>query len=163
MKTYRFWVPCLVLFVVLLSWVCIPSTEAASLWPKTSKVLCWEAKEEGTVVGIMKVGVKLAVGMYYLLNGEIIVDGATHSIIFGTARVGTDKVLITATDSGKSSTSMWTDINHVILDKNTLNGTYDAIGHDYANYDTPFDSGGGIYIDSDTQYSSGVLTYIKCP
>jgi hypothetical protein len=155
-----------VLFIFLLSWVCIPKAEAAStapsLWPKTSGVLCWQLTEGATVVGILKLGVARTVENYYLLNGEIIVNGGTHNIIFGTARVGIDKVLMTVTATGTGET-MATGIGRVILAKDSLNGTIEVIGHDYAVYETPFQSDGGIYIDSDTQYSSDVLTYISCP
>jgi hypothetical protein len=58
---------------------------------------------------------------------------------------------------------MWVGITHAVLDRYTLNGTAEGIGHERRYADSFFEAN-GIYMDADTRYgSSPFMTLTGCP
>ncbi len=123
---------------------------------------CWQSQTEDGIV-IMKVGVSHMGGGHYLLAGKMIKsDGTLHNIVNGNAEIVGNNIYMTLVHSGKGTGAMWTGSVLATLDISTLNGTFEAIGHDRNYSDQPFVSG-GIFIDSDTQHETGSVTFITCP
>ena len=148
MRLFKYLVPCLVI-VLLLSWSGISTTEAAGRWPKKSGWMCWEyTNSEGTQT--LKFRVSNIGGGQYLLSGK---SGSGDSIGHGSAVIKGDSVQMIITYSGKDNESMWIGTGFAVLDKATLNGTWEAI-------DTDRDYSGGKIT---TQYIPGTFISVSCP
>ncbi len=156
MKVYRFLVLYFVLLVFMLSWVVNSNVEAQSLQRPLRGELCWEVKlEPEGAENILKLRF-LPIGIGdYIVSGKVIYtdDGRLKGIIHGNAKTEGNSVLMTLVGSGKDEGGMGTSINHVIIDKTTLNGTVETIDHEYDNI-------GG---DIKTEYGSEFMKFIPCP
>ncbi len=126
------------------------ATEVSAAWPTTTATRCWSIAPESLV---MQARITPTGGGFSTLNILIVKNGSIHNIGSGTAYVRGKSVYMTVDHAGKDSVAMWTGQEYAVLDKKTLIGESESIGHDY-NYD---DS------SLDTQYGSGVfLTPVPC-
>ena len=155
MKAYRFLVLCFVLLVSLLSWTGISDVEAQSLWPRMSRVLCWEITLDGVPIGIAKANVSYIGGGHYLLSGKITAYDGKVYIGHGNAEVEGNSILISVNGSGQSAEDMESGTVHVVLGTATLkgNGIWESMGHD-VNYSDQ---------SIDIEHETGSLTFIPCP
>jgi hypothetical protein len=112
-------------------------------WPKNNGVVCFEVRDAGgNPLGTYKIVVSSKKGKYYQLNFEMAdEDGNLFNLGFGNARVTADKVYMTIINAGKSDTAMYTGTSHIVLDKVTLNGVAESIGHDRNYHDLSLDTG----------------------
>jgi hypothetical protein len=164
MKVYRFLVLSVILLAFLLSWFGISDVEASNLSPRLRGELCWEFTDQQGTQGIAKFRVLPIGGGHHIVSGKTTAYDGELNIVYGNAEIEGNTVLMTLIGSGKEkdSTAMWTWIGHVVLDRSTLNGTYESIGNDRNYSDQPIVIG-DIFIDSDTEYDTGSLTFIPCP
>jgi hypothetical protein len=148
----------------VLIWLGISNVEAASLWPRYGgKSLCWEFIGDEGPLGIMKLRVLYIGGVEYLLSGKNTdYDGGSVKIIHGNAEKTSSNVFMTLNGSKKDETGIETWIANVILDRSTLNGTYDYINHE-RHYDEQPIEFGEIFIDSDTESGHYEMIFIPCP
>lgn len=152
MTLSRVLVSMLVLFVLGFGLFSIPNGEASTPWPKKDGVVCFEVRDAGgTTLGAYKLSVSREKGNYYHVNFEVISeDGNLLNLGFGTARVVDDKVYMTVVNSGKNDVAMYTGTSHMVLDRATLNGVAESIGHDRNYHD----------LSIDTEYEIVYLYYI---
>jgi hypothetical protein len=150
MKILRFLFVLSVIFV-LNSFV-VSDVRAANLWPRGSRTLCW-VMTASDMSGFLKLRITSAGGGNYILSGTVIVDDKLHDIVNGSSVLSGNNVLIAVKGSWNDSESMWTATTNIVLDKTTLNGTYDWLSQDF-NYSD---------LSINTQHKTGSLTHILCP
>lgn len=117
---------------------------AGAAWPTTSATRCWSI-DSGT---FMKARIIPAGGGFYTVHSIIVMNGSIHNVGTGTAYVQGNSVHLVGSDAGKGPDAMWTSQGYTVLNKTTLVGTTEGIGHD-KNY------GDGSL---DTEYSGGAIT-----
>lgn len=152
MKLSRVLVSMAVFFALGFGLLSIPDGKASTPWPKKDGVVCFEVRDAGgTALGTQKLFVSGIKGKYYHVYFEVTSeDGNLINLGFGTARVVNDKVYMTMVNSGKNDVSMYTGTSHIVLDRVTLNGVAESIGHD-RNY---------LDLSIDTEYEISYLYYI---
>jgi hypothetical protein len=146
----------LLLFVLSVTFVInsfiVSDVRAANLWPSKSRTLCWVIAASD-MSGFLKLRVASVGGGNYILNGTVIVDDSIHDIVNGNSVVSGNNVLMALKGSWNDSESMWTTTTNIVLDKTTLNGTFEWISQDF-NYSD---------LSINTQHKTGSLTHILCP
>lgn len=121
------------------------ATEALAGWPTTVATRCWSI---GSGM-YMKWRITPTGGSFYNINGIIVSDGAIQNVMSGTAFVKGNLVYMTVSSSGKDSDAMWTSQDNIVIDKKTLIGQVEGIGHDESYGDGSLD----------TAYSGGPITF----
>lgn len=102
---------------------------------------------------IFRLGTYQKDGGHYALFGKLSAeDGSTFTAVHGNAEASGDSVVMTLTLSGVGSTDKFNDVFNVVLNAQTLNGTFTGVGTHYNN-SGPL----GIH------YSDGTMTKITCP
>ncbi len=121
--------------------------------PRFEGELCWII---GSEPAIMRLEVTHVRNGHYALSGRISYDGAFYSAVHGTAVLDGNNLYVTLIDSGKDGAAMWVGTTHAILDRYSLNGTAEGIGHERRYADASLEIN-GIYADADTRYGSAPL------
>ena len=152
MTLSRVLVSMVVLFVLGFGLLSSPDGKISTPWPERHGVVCFEVRDAGgNPLGTYKIVVSGKKGKYYQLNFEMAYeDGTLFNLGFGNARVTADKVYMTIINAGKSDTAMYTGTSHIVLDKATLNGVAESIGHDRNYHD----------LSLDTEYEIAYLYYL---
>jgi hypothetical protein len=147
---------------------CLKSEQAVALTGTTQPnpapyfegELCWSIASEQAV---MRLTISHTGDGHYSISGRITASAAVYSPVHGAAVLDGNTIYLTLVDSGKDRSAMWVGITHAVLDRYTLNGTAEGIGHERRYADTFFEAN-GIYMDADTRYgSSPFMTLIGCP
>lgn len=130
---------------VLLAWSAVYAD------PLTDAPVCLQVNGDPNVIAKL-VFKKLAENIYSFT--AIISNGSDlHNVMGGSAFIGSNNIFVSSYQSGRDSAAMWTGNPYFVLDKNSLNGSFEGIGHDY-NY---------VDHSTDTEYSTGYLTHVSCP
>ncbi len=114
---------------------------------------CWQVSSNGNAWGTVRLGVTDMGGNQYLTIGRIDHYDGNIQIINGNAEAKGNDIMVTLNHSSKNSSTMMSGIDQVVLDMNTLNGTFDIIMtvYNYSNKSTS------------NSFLTGALTYIPCP
>jgi hypothetical protein len=128
--------------------------------PRFEGMLCWLIASEPA---IMRLDVAHLRDGHYVISGRIAVADTFYSAVHGSAILDGNNLYLTLVDSGKDGTAMWVGTTHAVLDRYSLNGTLEGIGHERRYADAFFEMS-GIYVDADTRYGSGpFMTLTSCP
>jgi hypothetical protein len=131
------------------------ATAAPAPWPTTKATRCWSITDNSSTpeerMFLQARIIPMGSG-FYTMNDVIVANGSIHNIGSGTAYVRGNSVYITTSDAGKDSSAMWAGLTYTVLDRNTLIGKHEGVGHDINYADSTID----------TEYSSGTLTPVSC-
>ena len=145
---------CSFIFVIcLISVSFVASSWASNTWPKKRGKLCWEVNNTQTgLVGTRTLQITNMGNNHYSLHGRLTGKDGKVSPIVGSAEIKDNSILMILTTAGGNGTdTMFTNTLSVTLDKSTLDGTHQLIGHNYSNS-----------LMSQT-YTTGTDTLISCP
>ncbi len=130
--------------LTLLFTLVVLASEARAAWPTGSAIRCWSY---GTGAYI-KAKITSQGSGFFSVSSILIEDGKLNNVGGGTAYVKGDSVYWTINNAGNDQVAMWTSQSYLIINRLTLIGQIESIGHD-KNY-----ADGSL----DTQYESNPLT-----
>lgn len=149
--------------VLLLVFLCVPGWGAPRYLGESTWTITITMDEDGQVSGSNTGTVKMAItqmgGSYYTVQGYLEMPDDGPFILSGGGVLIGDTFYFTVTGSQKHTDSDWrdTDIMQIQMNKDTLNGTFYSVGHDFD------ESSAGASPDFDTRFTSGTLTLAGSP
>ena len=162
MKGKRFCLVALSVTVIVLLSVSI-SFSGQDLWPKKDGELCWEV-DSPNQIGLLRLYIMKTGKDRYLVNGSN--EEIDHTpLVNGNAIVYPDKIVIHASSSGYSGdplvpTEVRGLLGTIILDPNTLNGSYRGVNFKYEIQPTTDDPNAGF---GEVLYDGvQTLTFVPC-
>lgn len=128
------------------------ANEAIAAWPSAPATRCWSFGPEGDFI---KARIIPQGSGFFAVSSILIENGKFQNVGGGTAYVKGDSIYWTLNFAGNDETAMWTSQSYLIINKRTLSGQLESIGHDINYNDDTLD----------TEYRSSnplTLTPIQC-
>lgn len=115
-----------------------------AVWPMTTAIRCWSI-ESGMFI---KARIAPQSSGFFTLSFIVVSKGAIHNVGTGTAYLRGDLVYLMLGDVGNDSNAMWTSQSYKVINRYTLTGQEESIGHDKNYADSSLD----------TEYTSSLST-----
>lgn len=132
------------LTLILLAILSILANEARAAWPTTPGLRCWSY---GTGAFI-KAQINPEGKGFFTVSSILIENGLLNNVGGGTAYIKGETVYWSLNVAGNSQEAMWASQNYLVINKRSLVGQLESIGHD-KNY-----ADGSL----DTEYESNTIT-----